>query len=84
MRAGSMRVSRDTNRPPTDRPRAALRVAGVDPRPRWTAPGLAQPLAAVQPGDGLLVWPLDHLDRSPSPLVPRGLTLQSQGVVFVL
>ena len=84
MRAGSMRVSRDTNRPPTDRPRAALRAAGVDPRPRWTAPGLAQPIAAVQPGDGLLVWPLDHLDRSPSPLVPSGLTLQSQGVVFVL
>ena len=80
MRAGSMRVSRDTNRPPTDRPRAA----GVDPRPRWTAPGLAQPIAAVQPGDGLLVWPLDHLDRSPSPLVPSGLTLQRQGVVFVL
>ena len=38
MLVDSMRVSRDTDRPPTDRPRAALRAAGVDPRPLWTAP----------------------------------------------
>ena len=44
-------------------------------------PGLQQALTAVQPGDDLLVWPLDRLGRSLSPRLSSVLTLQSQGAV---
>ena len=84
MLVGSMRVSSETDRPLTDRPREALRAAGVDSGRRGPTrhsggrnnrPGLQQALAAVPPGDGLLVWPLDRLGRSPSPRLSSVLTL---------
>ena len=70
MLVGSRRVSRETEPQTTDVQRHAWRATGVDPRPLCTdqpsgvrddPPGLQQPLAAVHPGDGLLVWTLDRL-----------------------
>ncbi len=73
MLVGSMQVSRDNDRQPTDLQRDALLDAGVDARQLFAAkasgarddrPGLQQALAYVQPGDCLVVWKLDRLGRS--------------------
>ncbi len=86
-----MRVSSDNDRQTTDLQRDALLKAGVDPRQRFAEkasgarddrPGLPQALASVQPGDCLVVWPLDRLGCSLPHLLQIVTTLQTQGVAF--
>jgi DNA invertase Pin-like site-specific DNA recombinase len=86
-----MRVSRANDRQTTDLQRDALLKAGVDARhlcedkgsgARDDWPGLAQALAYVRAGDCLVVWKLDRLGRSLSPLIHIVTELQARGVAF--
>ncbi len=69
----------------------ALRAAGVDLADIYTdqasgadtqRPGLTALLAAVRPGDTLVVWKLDRLGRSLSHLAETVAALAAQGVGF--
>ena len=91
MLIGYMRVSSESDRQSTDLQRDALLAAGVDARHLFEdrasgvkddRSGQAQALKFVCPGDVLVVWKLDRLDRSLSHLLAIVSTLKNQRVAF--
>ncbi|WP_426176859.1 recombinase family protein [Massilia sp. TWR1-2-2] len=91
MLVGYMRVSSDSDRQNTDLQRDALLAAGVDARHMYQdrasgakddRSGLIQALEFVRPGDVLVVWKLDRLDRSLSHLLAIVNTLKEKHVSF--
>ncbi|WP_271588830.1 recombinase family protein [Bradyrhizobium sp. CCBAU 53415] len=75
----------------TDFQRDALLAAGVDPRQLFEdhasgakddRTGLARTLEFVRPGDMLIVWKLDRLDRSLSHLLAIVISLKDNRVAF--
>lgn len=72
MLIGYMRVSSGSDRQITDLQRDALIAAGVDSRHLFEDHasgtkdrfGLSEALALVRPGDVLVVWKLDRLERA--------------------
>lgn len=91
MLIGYARIATDAGDQSTDLQRDALLAAGVDRRQlfedrasgaRGDRPALKATLDYLQPGDVLLVWKLDRLDRSLSHLLQIVGDLEDRGVGF--
>ena len=89
MLVGYMRISKADGSQTLDLQRDALLAAGIDPARIYSdrasgrldaRPGLAACLAALAPGDTLLVWKLDRLGRSLRHLVNVVHDLTGRGV----